>query len=123
MSGDAYLMVCSQPAALAPVSSTGRYGYDLARLGFGGCLAILQDGLSSFHGQISSDKALLKLECELCLRRFPLINRSSRRGSDFPKAKQGDSFSSVVELRWDLSATVGDSESGHPTGTWFIKEW
>lgn len=109
--------------ALAPVSCTGRYGYDLARLGPGECPAILQDSLSSFHGQISSDEAILKLECELCLRRFPLINWGSQRGSDFPKDKQRDSFSSAVELRWDLSATVGDSEGGYPMGTWFVREW
>lgn len=79
-----------QLAALAPASCPGRDEYDPVLLGPGDCPAILQDGPSSLHGRMLSDKAILKLECELCLSMLPLVDWGSERGSDFPKEEQAD---------------------------------
>ena len=88
MSGSADLTVCPQPAALAPASCPERHGCDPALLRPGDRPATLQDGFSSFHERISSDKPILESECELCLR-FPLIHWGSERGSDSPRDESG----------------------------------
>lgn len=54
--------------------------------------------LSSVRGRMLSDKANLKLECELCLSMLPAADWDSERGSDFPKEEQGDWLTCVLDL-------------------------
>lgn len=70
VSRDVNPMMCPQPETLAPTSCPGRYRYDPALLGPGNCLAILPDSPSSLCERIASDKTILRLECQLCLRIF-----------------------------------------------------